>query len=124
MTRARQQLGRRAEELAAARLRRSGWRILDRNFRTRAGELDLVALDGDVVVFVEVKAGRLGAGPGPERPALAVGSRKQLRLRRMARAWIASGATPPGTAGYRFDVIGVSFEGPHAVEVEHLSNAF
>jgi putative endonuclease len=125
MTVARQTLGRLAEQLAADRLEARDWRLLDRNFRLREGELDLVGRDGAVVVFVEVKAGRLGAGRGPERPALAVGPRKQLRLRRLARAWIAAGRTPPGTEGYRFDVIGISFDAAGRVAAyEHLRGAF
>ena len=110
----------------ARRLERAGWRILVRNARTATGELDLIALDGATLVFVEVKAGRLGASAGPERPALAVGRRKQLQLRRLAREWLASadGPRPPWVDGYRFDVVGVSYEGAHAVEVEHIRNAF
>ena len=84
MTYARQRLGRRAEQLVAERLRRSGWRIVDRNARLTTGELDLVALDGATLVFVEVKAGRAGALVGPERPAHAVGPRKQAKLRTVA----------------------------------------
>jgi putative endonuclease len=125
VTVARQTLGRRAERIAAERLGAAGWRILDRNLRLAEGELDLVALDGRTVVFVEVKAGRLGARRGPERPALAVGPRKQLRLRRLARAWIGAGLTPPGTGGYRFDVIGISFGADGAVAAyEHIRAAF
>jgi putative endonuclease len=125
MTLARQRLGRRAERAAAERLTAAGWRILDRNFRVRDGELDLVALDRSVVVFIEVKAGRLGAARGPERPVLAVGAHKQLRLRRLARAWIGAGLTPPGTSGYRFDVIGVSFDAAGGIAAyEHIRAAF
>ncbi len=88
MTFARQRLGRTAEELVAARLERSGWRIVERNVRHPSGELDIVALDGGTLVFVEVKAGRAGATLGPERPAHAVGPRKQLSC----GAWPASGS--------------------------------
>jgi putative endonuclease len=126
MTLARQKLGRRAEALVAGRLERAGWRILARNARTATGELDLVALDGSTLVFVEVKAGRLGATVGPERPALAVGRRKQLQVRRLAREWLASadGPRPPWVDGYRFDVVGVSYDGSRAAEVEHIRDAF
>ena len=78
MTFARLRLGLRAEQLVATRLERSGWRIVARNVRLPSGELDLVALDDGTLVFVEVKAGRAGATFGPERPAHAVGRRKQL----------------------------------------------
>jgi len=124
MTFARQRLGRTAERLVAERLERAGWRIVGRNVRLPSGELDLVALDGDTLVFVEVKAGRVGAALGPELPAHAVGRRKQLKLRRLAREWIWERRGPSGVAGYRFDVVGVSF-GPDGVhDVDHIRSAF
>jgi putative endonuclease len=127
VTEARQRIGRRAEELAARRLTRRGWRVLERNARTRYGELDIVALDGRTLVFVEVKAGRQGAYFGPERPVLSVGPRKQLRIRRLAAAWMMErrGETPRYSE-IRFDAIGVAFDprGGRAVEVEHIEGAF
>jgi putative endonuclease len=124
MTFARQTLGRRGEELVAARLERSGWRIVGRNVRLPSGEVDLVALDGSTLVFVEVKSGREGSHLGPERPAYAVGRRKQLKLRRLAREWIADGRGPSGVAGYRFDVVGVSFGSDGLADVDHIRGAF
>ena len=124
MTVARQRLGRRAEDLVADRLRRRGWRIVARNIRTRSGEIDLIALDGSTLVFVEVKAGRAGSRLGPERPALAVGLRKQLRLRRLAREWLAERRGPSGVSGYRFDVVGVSFGEDGLPDVDHIRAAF
>jgi putative endonuclease len=124
VTYARQRLGRRAEELVAAGLERSGWRIVGRNVRLPSGELDLVALDGTTLVFVEVKAGRVGATVGPERPAHAVGHRKRRKLRRLAREWIADRRGPSGVAGYRFDVIGVSFGPDGLADVDHIRQAF
>jgi putative endonuclease len=124
MTVSRQRLGRAAEELVARRLQRAGWRVIERNARTASGEIDLVGLDGLTLVFVEVKAGRVGTSAGPERPALAVGPRKQRRLRLLAREWLAEGRTPSGVAGYRFDVVGVSFGGDRFTNVDHIRNAF
>jgi putative endonuclease len=124
MTFARQRLGRAAEDLVAARLERAGWGIVARNVRLPSGELDIVALDGSTLVFVEVKAGRAGAARGPERPAHAVGNRKQLKLRRLAREWIAERRGPSGVAGYRFDVVGVSFGQDGFADVDHLRAAF
>ncbi len=124
MTFARQRLGRQAEELVATRLRRSGWTIVARNERLPSGELDIVALDGSTLVFVEVKAGSAGAVRGPERPAHAVGRRKQLKLRRLAREWIGEGRGPSGVAGYRFDVVGVSFGPDGLADVDHIRQAF
>jgi putative endonuclease len=125
MTLTRQRTGRAAEDLAAERLAALGWRILERNARTRLGEIDLVALDGAVLVFVEVKAGRRGSRYGPERPVLAVGPRKQLRLRRLAAAWMALNRGAVRYREIRFDVVGVSFGGDgEAPELEHLRAAF
>lgn len=124
MTFARQQLGHRAEELVASRLRRAGWRIVARNERLPSGELDIVALDRSTLVFVEVKAGRAGTVHGPELPANAVGRRKQLKLRRLAREWIAERRGPSGVAGYRFDVVGVRFGADGLADVDHIRAAF
>ncbi len=124
MTYARQRLGRRAEDLVAARLRHGGWQVVGRNVRLPSGELDIVALDDSTLVFVEVKAGRAGATVGPERPAHAVGRRKQVKLRRLAREWIAERRGPSGVSGYRFDVVGVRFGPDGLADVDHIRNAF
>lgn len=125
VTAARQRLGRDAEDLVAARLASAGWVIVERNARTRSGELDLIALDGRTLVFVEVKAARVGSRYGPLEPAHAVGPRKRARIRRLAREWLAgSGARPSGVAGYRFDVVGVSFGRPGGPDVDHFRGAF
>jgi putative endonuclease len=124
VTYARQRLGRAAERLVATRLEREGWRIVGRNVRLPSGELDIVALDRGTLVFVEVKAGRAGAASGPERPAHAVGRRKQLKLRRLAREWIAERRGPSGVLGYRFDVVGVRFGPDGLADVDHIRQAF
>jgi putative endonuclease len=124
VTFARQRLGRAAEQLVAERLQRSGWRIVGRNVQLPSGELDLVALDGRTLVFVEVKAGRVGAAVGPERPAHAVGRQKQRKLRRLAREWIWERRGPSGVAGYRFDVVGVSFGPDGLADIDHIRAAF
>jgi putative endonuclease len=121
----RQRIGRAAEDLVATRLAAASWEILERNARTRYGELDLVALDGRTLVFVEVKAGREGSAYGPERPVLAVDRRKQQRIRRLAVAWMAEHRTLPRYDEIRFDVVGVSFDrAGRAIEVEHIEAAF
>jgi putative endonuclease len=124
VTFARQRLGQSAERLVATRLERQGWRIVGRNVRLPSGELDIVALDGSTLVFIEVKAGRAGATVGPELPAHAVGRRKQLKLRRLAREWIAERRGPSGVAGYRFDVVGVRFGADGGADVDHIRAAF
>jgi putative endonuclease len=126
VTVARQRTGRQAEELIARRLAAAGWEIVERNARTRYGELDIVALDGRTLVFVEVKAGRAGAAFGPERPVLAVDARKQRRVRKLATAWMAERPSLPRYAEIRFDAVGVTFDrsGRRPIDVEHIPNAF
>jgi putative endonuclease len=129
VTLARQRLGRSAEQLAASRLAAEGFRILQRNARVRTpeliGEIDLIALEGDVLTFVEVKAGRAHSSAGPERPVLAVDRRKQLRLRRLARAWLAECRLLPSFGALRFDVVGVQLDrSGKLVAWEHLRAAF
>src|SRR3712207_4917851 len=106
MTVARRRTGSLGEAIAEAELRGRGYRVLARNCRTRAGELDLVLLDGRTLVFAEVKTMRTGSRSGPERPVLAVGPRKQLQVRRLARAWLAEHDPPPHSE-MRFDVVGL-----------------
>ena len=125
MTRARQQLGRTAEDLVATRLSDTGWEVLERNARTRHGELDLVALDGHTLVFVEVKAGRDGSAYGPERPVLSIDFRKQRRIRRLATAWMGARRDLPRYDEIRFDAIGVTYgHAGQVVDFEHLEGAF
>lgn len=125
MTVARQRLGRRAERIAAERLVACGWKVIEHNARTPDGELDLVALDRDALVFVEVKAARAGRAAGPERPVLAVGRGKQLRLRRLAAAWLSGRRALPGFAQIRFDVIGIELDDlGRVLEWDHIRNAF
>jgi putative endonuclease len=125
MTMRRRQIGQEAEELVARRLRAQGWEIVERNARTRFGELDIVALDAGTLVFVEVKAGREGSAHGPERPVLGVGPRKQLRIRRLATAWMSERRDAPRYAEIRFDAIGVTFDRcGRPVDLEHIQGAF
>ena len=128
MTAARQRLGRTAESLAARRLERHGMRVLDRNVRVPQvrGEIDLIALDGPALVFVEVKALRASSLAGPERPALAVGPRKQRKLRSLAMAWLREHRHGvPRHSSLRFDVVGLRLApGNRVTEWEHIRAAF
>jgi putative endonuclease len=123
MTEARLRTGRSGEELACRHLGAVGMSVLERNSRTRAGELDVVALDGRTLVFVEVKTMRAGGRRGPVRPELAVGRRKQIQVRRLARAWLAEASPPPHDA-LRFDVVGVLLERDGSASVTHIRDAF
>jgi putative endonuclease len=128
VTAARQRLGRSAEALVAARLERAGWLIVARNARPSEvrGEIDLIALDGAALVFVEVKARRAGSIPGPETPAMAVGARKRAKLRGLAAAWLRDrGYDVPRHRDLRFDVVGLRVDAAgQVVEYEHLRGAF
>ncbi len=124
MTKARLRLGRLGEQFACEYLSAHGIAIVARNCRTRFGEIDIVALDHGTLVFVEVKTMRCGPRAGPERPALAVGTRKQLQVRRLARSWLADNRAPPHHS-LRFDVVGVSLRADdRPAEIEHLPAAF
>lgn len=102
------ELGRLGEDYACQWLRQRNWRILARNWRSRFGELDIIALDPEaILVFVEVKTRRTGRFGSPEQ---AVGPRKQTHLRRAAVQWLISHDRDPGARhrGTRFDVISLS----------------
>jgi putative endonuclease len=114
----RRELGRRGEELADAFVRALGYRIVARNFRCRAGEIDLVALDGDTIVFVEVRS-RSGSRLGT--PLESVDGRKQGRVARVARYFLAAHGWHERAA--RFDVVGVRFD-REPPAVEHVRAAF
>jgi putative endonuclease len=112
--RARQALGRWGEDLAAAHYRRRDFEILDRNWRCPQGELDLVVRAGRLVVFCEVKTRRSSAfGAAAE----AVDHRKQVRLRRLAAAWLA--AHDVRGVDVRFDVAAID-----GVRLSVLEGAF
>ncbi len=124
----RHRLGRAAETLVADSLERMGLRVVARNARTSTvrGELDLIAIDGRALVFIEVKALSATSVAGPERPAMAVGHRKRHKLRTLALAWLRDhdGSVPPHRM-LRFDVVGVRIDSSgRIVEWEHLRGAF
>jgi putative endonuclease len=128
MTIARQRLGRLAEGVVCARLTAEGWRLVALNARVdaRRGEIDVIALDGPTLVFVEVKARRSDAAAGPELPVMAVDARKRARLRSLAVAWLRDpGSAVPRHRGIRFDVVGVRLEpAGRLLDYQHLRGAF
>ncbi len=112
-------VGAQGEELATAFLRRAGYRIVERNFRCKGGEADIVARDGKTLVFVEVKTRRSQAyGP----PQLAVTSFKQRQISKAALTWLAKNRLQDALA--RFDVIAVMLLSDGTHRIEHIPNAF
>ena len=125
MTVARRRTGEIAEELVARRLAAVGWEIVERNARTRYGELDIVARDGRALVFIEVKGARQATRFGPEKPILSIDFRKQRRVRRLATAWISERRDQPPYEEIRFDAVGVTLDRRGTVlEIEHVEDAF
>lgn len=115
----RRELGRLGEQLAAEHFVGLGFTILERNYRTRSGELDLVAFDGRTLAFCEVKTRVAG------QPFEALHSRKRARVRRLAMRWLAERRDRPYAETIRFDALGVTFDpGGSLVAVEHLEGAF
>ncbi len=113
-------LGKRGEDLAARFLERKGYRIVARSSRTEFGEIDLIAIEGRTIVFVEVKTRR---NHDRGHPADAVDEQKQQRLTRLALAWLKRERLLEVRS--RFDVIGVIWSGDGKLEkIEHFPNAF
>ncbi|WP_069170455.1 YraN family protein [Streptomyces griseus] len=113
---ARGALGRYGEDLAARLLTDAGMAVLDRNWRCRAGEIDIVARDGDAVVVCEVKTRRAASF---EQPMEAVTPAKADRLRRLAEIWLdRHGGPPPG--GVRIDLVGVVLPRRGGPVAEHV----
>ena len=110
--------GKIGEELAAAYLAEAGYRILERNYRCLFGEIDIVAQEGETLVFVEVKSRSSGAYGDPQ---LAVGRRKQQKISRISVHYLAERRLCHRPA--RFDVVAVKlFPAGHRIEL--IRNAF
>jgi putative endonuclease len=128
----RRELGATGERLARAHLEARGLAILDANFRTPRGELDIVAADGRCLVFCEVKTRMVSPRAAAETsadelgPLAAIGPRKQRRLRLLAREWLARrGADGPWRSELRFDAVAIELDrAGRLVRLEHLEGAF
>jgi putative endonuclease len=119
----RRHLGALGEDLAAEHLIRRGFQIIERNYRTRSGELDMVAFDGRTLVFCEVKTRR---GLAVDRtPFESLHPRKRRQVREMARSWLANRPDRPLTTTLRFDAIAVWLDAAdRPLRLEHLEGAF
>jgi putative endonuclease len=109
-------LGKRGEELAAGYLAEHGYRILERNWRCRDGEIDVIAQLADQIVFVEVKT-RSSVAYG--HPLEAITPAKLARLRRLAAAWCAQADAHP--ARIRLDAIAILDADGAGPSIEHLA---
>lgn len=119
----RRRLGSRGEQLAAEHLVRCGFQILERNFRTRWGELDIVAGDADTLVFCEVKT-RLAARSGRD-PLESVHLRKRRQVRRIAAQWLSQRPAHPRARYLRFDAVGVTLAADgRLLALDHQEGAF
>ena len=123
----RRALGARGEDLAARHLEARGLEVVERNFRTRYGELDIVARDPRFLVFCEVKT-RIVRSRTEDvlGPFAAIGVRKQRQVRAMAREWLGQGRLEGRRPSeLRFDAIGISFDpAGELLALEHLEAAF
>jgi putative endonuclease len=126
----RRALGRLGEDLAAAHFQRLGFSCLARNARTLHGEIDLIAFDGRTLVFVEVKARRVGARKRSIRPdqepLTRLRRRQRARLRRLAVAWLGDQKHIRPTAHtIRFDAVGVILDtNDRLVRLDHVDGAW
>ncbi len=115
----RRRLGAFGERLAAAHLEAKGYRIRDRNYRCREGEIDIVAQDGETLVFVEVRTRR---GDALGSPAESVTARKEARLVAAATAYVQSLSEPP--ADQRIDVVAVQLSpAGRLLSIDHIEGA-
>ncbi|SDJ17095.1 putative endonuclease [Frankineae bacterium MT45] len=122
--RAKNAIGRYGEDVAVRHLQDAGLQILERNWRCRAGEIDIVALDGETIVFCEVKT-RSGVGFGT--PLESVTAVKAARIRRLAVQWLSDRRAADELQRHcalRFDVVAVLRSGRGAADVTHVTAAF
>lgn len=118
---AKDELGRRGERIAERALVARGYEILDRNWRCPDGEIDLVARDGDALVFIEVKT-RSSTAFGHPFEAITPG--KLSRLRRLAAIWLHDHHPVSGVARLRVDAVGVIAPTGAPATIEHLEGIF
>jgi putative endonuclease len=119
MLNSRQWLGKSGEQSVAKYLQKKGYKILIQNYRCKLGEIDIIARDGSVLVFIEVKT-RSGLNYGS--PAAAVNARKQKQISRAAQCYLAEHNLFDSPA--RFDVVSVLCDNSNHHSIDHINNAF
>jgi len=120
MTSHNERVGQTGEDLAARHLEGLGYQIIERNFRCSLGEIDLVALHTEYVVFVEVKT---NSARNPVHPSLRVDAKKQKQVRKLGEFYLLQHLSEQPLRQPRFDVVTVRLN-PQGALVEHLKNAF
>lgn len=123
MTPGKKELGKKGENIAVRYLKSRGYRIIERNYRLRFGEIDIIAEQGDDLVFVEVKTRSASTFGSPFE---SVTAQKQKQLSRVALEYIVRNRCHDRPA--RFDVVGINLKGGsrllEAASIELLQNAF
>jgi len=119
VTEARLSLGAWGEDQAAEYLRKRGMKIIERNFTTRVGEIDIIAKDRSTLVFVEVKTRRSALFGTPQE---AVGLRKQRQIIRTAHWYLQNNGF--GKLQPRFDVIAILCQSGGEAQITHIVDAF
>ncbi|WP_163339723.1 YraN family protein [Desulfopila sp. IMCC35008] len=115
----RRNLGASGEDIAANHLCKNGYNVLKRNFRNRSGEIDIIARDGDVLTFIEVKTRR---SEKHGSPAAAVTYRKQQQISKVALYYLALHNLFDHDA--RFDVVSILLRKNQVPDIEIIKNAF
>jgi len=114
-----QQFGKKNELIAASFLKKKGYKILEQNYRTENGEIDIIAKEKETIVFVEVKSGRTGFAGSPK---WAVTFKKQRKISMVALYYLKIMKRSNHKA--RFDVVSIIFNKDNSVNIELLKNAF
>lgn len=113
-----QQKGRIGEDVAVSYLEKKGYRILQRNYRFEHGEIDIIVEDGNILVFVEVKARRSKEFGEPED---SVTTRKREKIRSTANGYLFENNIDDKEC--RFDVVAIDYQG-NKTEIRHIIDAF
>jgi putative endonuclease len=111
--------GQRGEDLACDFLVKKGYQLIERNYTYGKGELDIIAKDGEILVFVEVKS-RFNLEYGP--PELGITKKKQSQVRRVAEAYLHEKDIVDTDC--RIDVVAILFRGKEPPRINHILNAF
>jgi putative endonuclease len=111
-------LGSKGEDLAVRFLKKRGYSIIERNYTTPIGEIDIIAKDGDTIVFIEVKT---RADDSFGHPFEAVNKKKRQKLKNLALLYLKKQRKEPQV---RFDVLSVFYMSDGRKEIEHIKDAF